>query len=164
MAGLKMKFRRRQKGIGVRLHSYQDTLLKKLAESEGYESVSDFVRIVLDRAIREHQKKLKEPRLRSPKRNADASQMKFRRREKQIDVRLHSDHHALLKELAESEGYESVSDFVRIVLDRAIKEHQKKLEEPRLRSPKGKSEASEVYQSPVKKRSKGAVGLHLRRP
>jgi Arc/MetJ-type ribon-helix-helix transcriptional regulator len=135
-----MKFRRREKGIGVRVHSYQDTLLKKLAKSEGYESVSDFVRIVLDRATKEHQKKLDEPRLRSPKRDAEAVQTKFRGRKKQIDVRLHSDQLALLKELAEREGYESVSHFVRIVLDQAIKELQKK---PRLRSPKRNAEASQ---------------------
>jgi Arc/MetJ-type ribon-helix-helix transcriptional regulator len=69
-------------------------------------------------------------------------EMKFRRREKQIGVRLRSDQHAVLKELAESEGYDSVSEFVRVLLDRAIKEHQKKLEEPKSRSSKTKSEAS----------------------
>jgi Arc/MetJ-type ribon-helix-helix transcriptional regulator len=68
--------------------------------------------------------------------------MKFRRREKQIGVRLRSDQHAVLKELAESEGYESVSEFVRVLLDRAIKEHQKTAEEPRIRSSKKKSETS----------------------
>jgi Arc/MetJ-type ribon-helix-helix transcriptional regulator len=72
-------------------------------------------------------------------------EMKFRRREKQIGVRLRSDQHGLLKELAESEGYESVSEFVRVLLDRAIKEHQKKSEEPRIRSPKTKPEASPTY-------------------
>jgi Arc/MetJ-type ribon-helix-helix transcriptional regulator len=71
--------------------------------------------------------------------------MKFRRREKQIGVRLSSDQHALLRELAESEGYDSVSEFVRVLLDRAIKEHQKKPEAPRIRSPKKKSEALPRY-------------------
>jgi Arc/MetJ-type ribon-helix-helix transcriptional regulator len=72
-------------------------------------------------------------------------EMKFRRREKQIGVRLRSDQHAVLKELAESEGYDSLSEFVRVLLDRAIKEHQKKLEEARIRSPKKRSEASQSY-------------------
>ena len=72
-------------------------------------------------------------------------EMKFRRREKQIGVRLRSDQHAVLKELAESEGYDSVSEFVRVLLDRAIKEHQKKPEELRVRSSKEKSEASQPY-------------------
>ena len=69
--------------------------------------------------------------------------MKFRRREKQIGVRLRSDQHALLKELAESEGYESVSEFVRVLLDRAVKEHQKKQEELRVRSPKKEGDPSQ---------------------
>ena len=68
--------------------------------------------------------------------------MKFRRREKQIGVRLRSDQHALLKELAEREGYDSVSEFVRVLLDRALKEHEKR-EEVRVRSPKTKSEPSQ---------------------
>ena len=71
--------------------------------------------------------------------------MKFRRREKQIGVRLRSDQHAVLKELAESEGYDSVSEFVRVLLDQAIKERQKKPEEPRIRSPKKRSEVSHRY-------------------
>jgi hypothetical protein len=37
--------------------------------------------------------------------------MKFRRREKQLGVRLRSDQHAALREIAEHEGYESVSEF-----------------------------------------------------
>ena len=48
--------------------------------------------------------------------------MKFRRREKQIGVRLRSDQHSALKEIAEREGYDSVSDFVRALLEKAIKE------------------------------------------
>jgi metal-responsive CopG/Arc/MetJ family transcriptional regulator len=52
--------------------------------------------------------------------------MKFRRREKQIGVRLRADQHAALKEIAETEGYESVSEFVRVLLEKAIKEHEGK--------------------------------------
>lgn len=65
--------------------------------------------------------------------------MKFRRREKQIGVRLLSDQHAVLKELAESEGYESVSEFVRVLLDRAIKEYQNRTKEPKMLSARKKS-------------------------
>lgn len=54
--------------------------------------------------------------------------MKFRKREKQIGVRLRSDQHAALREIAEREGYDSVSDFVRALLEKAIKEHRKKRE------------------------------------
>lgn len=53
-----------------------------------------------------------------------------------------STQHAVLKELAESEGYDSVSELVRVLLDRAIKEHQKKPEDLQVRSPKTKAEAS----------------------
>jgi Arc/MetJ-type ribon-helix-helix transcriptional regulator len=48
--------------------------------------------------------------------------MKFRKREKQIGVRIRSDQHEALKEIAEREGYDSVSEFVRALLERAIKE------------------------------------------
>jgi hypothetical protein len=68
-----------------------------------------------------------------------ALEMKFRRREKQIGVRLRSDQHAVLKELAESEGYESVSEFVRVLLDQAIKEHQNRSKKPRILSGREKS-------------------------
>lgn len=50
--------------------------------------------------------------------------MKFRKREKQIGVRLRADQHAILKEIAEREGYDSVSEFVRALLEKAISEHQ----------------------------------------
>jgi len=66
-------------------------------------------------------------------------EMKFRRREKQIGVRLRSDQHAVLKELAESKGYDSVSEFVRVLLDQAIKEYQKQPEEQSIRSGRNKS-------------------------
>ena len=49
------------------------------------------------------------------------SEMKFRKREKQIGVRLRVDQHAALKEIAETEGYDSVSEFVRVLLEKAIK-------------------------------------------
>jgi Arc/MetJ-type ribon-helix-helix transcriptional regulator len=52
--------------------------------------------------------------------------MKFRRREKQVGVRLRSDQHAALKEIAERKGYDSVSEFVRALLEKAIAEHRKK--------------------------------------
>jgi Arc/MetJ-type ribon-helix-helix transcriptional regulator len=52
--------------------------------------------------------------------------MKFRRREKQIGVRLGADQHAALKKIAEAEGYESVSEFVRVLLEKAIREHDRK--------------------------------------
>ena len=52
--------------------------------------------------------------------------MKFRRREKQIGVRLRSDQHAALKEIAESKGYDSVSEYVRALLEKALAEHQKR--------------------------------------
>jgi Arc/MetJ-type ribon-helix-helix transcriptional regulator len=52
--------------------------------------------------------------------------MKFRKREKQIGVRIRSDQHAALKEIAEREGYESVSEFVRALLEKAIKEQHGK--------------------------------------
>jgi Arc/MetJ-type ribon-helix-helix transcriptional regulator len=52
--------------------------------------------------------------------------MKFRRREKQIGVRLRTDQHAALKEIAEREGYDSVSEFVRILLEKAIKDRRAK--------------------------------------
>jgi Arc/MetJ-type ribon-helix-helix transcriptional regulator len=52
--------------------------------------------------------------------------MKFRRREKQIGVRLRGDQHAALREIAQTEGYESVSEFVRVLLEKAIKEHDRK--------------------------------------
>jgi hypothetical protein len=52
--------------------------------------------------------------------------MKFRKREKQIGVRLRADEHAALKEIAENEGYDSVSEFVRVLLEKAIKDRQGK--------------------------------------
>jgi Arc/MetJ-type ribon-helix-helix transcriptional regulator len=52
--------------------------------------------------------------------------MKFRKREKQIGVRLRADEHAALKEIAEKEDYDSVSEFVRALLKKAIKECQGK--------------------------------------
>ena len=45
--------------------------------------------------------------------------MKFRRREKQVGVRLRSDQHAALKEIAESKGYDSVSEYIRALLEKA---------------------------------------------
>jgi Arc/MetJ-type ribon-helix-helix transcriptional regulator len=53
--------------------------------------------------------------------------MKFRKREKQIGVRLRADQHAELRELAEREGYDSVSEFIRSLIEKAIEEHQSKL-------------------------------------
>ena len=52
--------------------------------------------------------------------------MKFRKREKQIGVRLRADEHAALKEIAESEGYDSVSEFVGVLLEKAVKDRQGK--------------------------------------
>jgi hypothetical protein len=52
--------------------------------------------------------------------------MKFRKREKQIGVRLRDDEHAALREIAEVEGYDSVSEFVRALLEEAIKDRQGK--------------------------------------
>jgi hypothetical protein len=52
--------------------------------------------------------------------------MKFRKREKQIGVRLRVDEHAALREIAENEGYDSVSEFVRALLEKAIKDRQGK--------------------------------------
>jgi Arc/MetJ-type ribon-helix-helix transcriptional regulator len=52
--------------------------------------------------------------------------MKFRKREKQIGVRLRVDEHAALREIAENEGYDSVSEFVRALLEKAIKDRQEK--------------------------------------
>ena len=52
--------------------------------------------------------------------------MKFRRRDKQIGVRLGADQHAALKELAKSEGFESVSEFVRALLEKSLKEYDRK--------------------------------------
>ena len=52
--------------------------------------------------------------------------MKFRKREKQIGVRLRVDEHAALREIAEYEGYDSVSEFVRALLEKAIKDRQGK--------------------------------------
>lgn len=52
--------------------------------------------------------------------------MKFRRREKQIGVRLRADQHAALREIAEREGYESVSEFVRVLLEKAITDNRTK--------------------------------------
>jgi len=52
--------------------------------------------------------------------------MKFRRREKQIGVRLRADQHAALREIAEREGFDSVSEFVRKLLEKAIKDHRRK--------------------------------------
>lgn len=57
--------------------------------------------------------------------------MKFRRREKQVGVRLRSDQHAALREIAEREGYDSVSDFVRSLLEKAIKEENGRREKER---------------------------------
>lgn len=53
-------------------------------------------------------------------------EMKFRRREKQIGVRLRADQHAALRELAEREGYDSVSEFVRDLLEKAIEDLNRK--------------------------------------
>ncbi len=55
-----------------------------------------------------------------------ASEMKFRRREKQVGVRLRADQHAALKEIAEREGFDSVSEFVRKLLEKAIKDRNRK--------------------------------------
>lgn len=55
-----------------------------------------------------------------------AGKMKFRRREKQIGIRLRADQHTALREIAEREGYDSVSEFVRILLEKAIEARQKK--------------------------------------
>jgi Arc/MetJ-type ribon-helix-helix transcriptional regulator len=52
--------------------------------------------------------------------------MKFRRREKQIGVRLRADQHAALREIAEREGYDSVSEFVRVLLEKAIEDRGRK--------------------------------------
>jgi hypothetical protein len=52
--------------------------------------------------------------------------MKFRRREKQIGIRLRADQHAALREIAEREGYESVSEFVRVLLEKAIEDRGRK--------------------------------------
>lgn len=52
--------------------------------------------------------------------------MKFRKREKQLGVRLRDDEHAALREIAEIEGYDSVSEFVRALLEEAIKDRQRK--------------------------------------
>jgi len=52
--------------------------------------------------------------------------MKFRRREKQIGVRLRADQHTALREIAQAEGYDSVSEFIRVLLEKAIKEHNRK--------------------------------------
>ncbi len=65
------------------------------------------------------------------------SDMKFRHREKQIGVRLHADQHAALREIAEREGYDSVSEFVRDLLEKAIKDHHKKENSNRQRRPFG---------------------------
>lgn len=54
------------------------------------------------------------------------SEMKFRRREKQIGVRLRADQHAALREIAEREGYDSVSEFVRVLLEKAIEDRHRK--------------------------------------
>jgi len=54
------------------------------------------------------------------------SQMKFRKREKQIGVRLRAEELAALKEIAKNEGYDSVSEFVRALLEKAIKDRQGK--------------------------------------
>ena len=55
-----------------------------------------------------------------------ASEMKFRRREKQVGVRLRADQHAALKEIAEREGFDSVSEFVRKLLEKAIRDRKRK--------------------------------------
>jgi len=52
--------------------------------------------------------------------------MKFRRREKQIGIRLRADQHAALREIAEREGYDSVSEFVRVLLEKAIDDRRRK--------------------------------------
>ena len=62
--------------------------------------------------------------------------MKFRRREKQIGVRLRSDQHSALRDIAEREGYDSVSDFVRALLEKAISEQKNKHQSPRDSRPK----------------------------
>ncbi len=54
------------------------------------------------------------------------SHMKFRRREKQIGVRIRADQHADLRDIAEREGYDSVSEFVRSILEKEIKQRLNK--------------------------------------
>jgi hypothetical protein len=54
------------------------------------------------------------------------SKMKFRKRDKQVGVRLRAEQHAALKEIAEREGYDSVSEFVRNLLENAIKQQRSK--------------------------------------
>jgi uncharacterized protein (DUF1778 family) len=53
------------------------------------------------------------------------SNMKLRKREKQIGVRLHADQHAALREIAKREGYDSISDFIRAILEKEIKRRSK---------------------------------------
>jgi metal-responsive CopG/Arc/MetJ family transcriptional regulator len=52
--------------------------------------------------------------------------MKFRKREKQVGVRLRAEEHAALKAIAEKQGYESVSEFVRALIEKAIEENNRK--------------------------------------
>ena len=52
--------------------------------------------------------------------------MKFRTREKQVGVRLRADEHAALKEIAEAEGYDSVSELVRDLLKTALEKRLRK--------------------------------------
>lgn len=52
--------------------------------------------------------------------------MKIRRREKQIGVRIRADQHAALREIAEREGYESVSDLVRGIIERELRKFRKR--------------------------------------
>ncbi len=58
--------------------------------------------------------------------------MKLRRREKQIGVRIRAEQHADLRDIAEREGYDSISEFVRSILEKEIKRRSKK---GRLRRP-----------------------------
>ena len=54
------------------------------------------------------------------------SHMKLRRREKQIGVRIRAEQHADLRGIAEREGYDSISEFVRSILEKEIKKRSKK--------------------------------------
>lgn len=56
--------------------------------------------------------------------------MKFRKREKQVGVRLRTEEHAALKVIAEKDGYESVSELVRALIERAIEDHHRKPSHP----------------------------------
>jgi len=51
--------------------------------------------------------------------------MKFRKREKQVGVRLRAEEHAALKAIAEKDGYESVSELVRALIEKVIEDHRR---------------------------------------